>query len=82
MKYPHTPGSNQAITDGCKCPRLDNARGKGCGYLSAKGEPTFIVNLDCPLHNGAEISPEETGFQRDLSEPAYGAASRLKEKIA
>ena len=53
MTYPHTPGSDQAVKDNCLCPVLDNAHGKGCGYLSESGEPLFIVNLECPLHSGA-----------------------------
>lgn len=80
--YPHTPGSDAAVHDGCSCPVLDNAHGRGCGYLSDAGEPMFIVSEDCKLHGAAEFFPDDTVFARDLSEPAYGAAARLTEKIA
>jgi|GEM_PF-3465057 len=82
MKYPHTPGSDQAVKDGCSCPVLDNARGRGCGYMSQDGEPCFIYNAACPLHGCAVAFPEDTIFARDTSGPAYGAAARMKEKIA
>lgn len=80
--YPHPPGHPQAVTDGCVCPILDNAHGRGCGYLSQDGDPLFIVSEACPIHGAAETFEESTRFGRDLSGPAYGAASRLKEKIA
>ena len=81
-KYPHSPGSDTAITDGCACPVLDNAHGKGCGYLTEHGEPVYIVNAECKLHGSAEFFPDDMRFVRDLTEPSYGAASRLSEKIA
>ena len=80
--YPHTPGSDAAVEDGCTCPVLDNAHGKGCGYTTQDGEPVYIVSDACKLHGAAEKFPDDMGFVRDLSEPAYGAAARLKEKIA
>lgn len=80
--YVHPPGHPQSVADGCTCPVLDNGHGKGCGYVSVEGEPVFIVNGDCPLHGAAEFFPDDTVFARDISEPAYGAASRLSEKIA
>lgn len=80
--YQHAPGSDQAIADGCTCPVLDNAHGKGCGYVSQDGDPLFIVSHACPIHWSAETFEESTLFALDLSGPAYGAASRLGEKIA
>ncbi|GAA0721505.1 hypothetical protein [Dokdonella soli] len=81
-RYPHPPGAPEAVADGCTCPILDNARGKGCGYLDADGHPCFIVTLSCPHHGEAACFADDVTFARDLSEPAYGAAARLTEKIA
>lgn len=80
--YPHNPGSDSAVADGCTCPVLDNARGKGCGFMDSGNHPCFIIDLSCPRHGSAECFPDDMRFARDLSEPAYGAASRLSEKIA
>lgn len=80
--YPHAPGSDEANADGCTCPVIDNARGKGCGFMDQSNRPCFIVDLACPRHGDAECFPDDATFARDVSEPAYGAASRLGEKIA
>lgn len=42
------PGSDEAIKMGCKCPVLDNAHGKGCGW-PAEGV-AFWINEHCELH--------------------------------
>lgn len=81
-RYPHPPGHPQAVADGCTCPVLDNGHGRGCGYLSADGDPVFIVSAECPVHGDAELFPDETTFYRDVSGPPYGAAARPHEKIA
>lgn len=46
------PGSAEAISQGCKCPRLDNAHGRGYmgGVRDENGALVFVVRLDCPLH--------------------------------
>lgn len=47
------PGSDEAIEAGCICPVLDNSHGKGYfgGPIDEKtGEPSFVINLSCPLH--------------------------------
>ena len=77
--YPHTPGSDAAVEDGCTCPVLDNAHGKGCGYTTQDGERLFIVNGECPLHGGKGFLPDDTHCLRDISEPAYGVAARKAE---
>ena len=41
-----TPGSDYAIDNGCTCPVLDNAHGKG--YLGIPDQ--FVINALCPLH--------------------------------
>ena len=43
------PGSKDALSQGCKCPVLDNCRGRGA-FVSTDGKPQFWVNDDCPLH--------------------------------
>ena len=43
------PGSASAVAAGCKCPILDNARGKG--WLCSGH---FIVREDCPIHGTAK----------------------------
>ncbi len=82
QRYPHPPAHPAAVADGCTCPVLDNANGRGCGFLSEDGEPVFIVNLKCPRHGSASQFPEGMTFGRDLSGPAYGAAARLDERVA
>lgn len=73
------PGHLDSVALGCTCPVLDNAHGKGCGYLTTEGEPVFIVSEACPIHGEAEFFPADTRFARDLSGPAYGAAVRVLE---
>lgn len=47
------PGSDAAFVKGCKCPRVDNAYGKGYlgGVRDEDGDLVFVVNADCPIHN-------------------------------
>lgn len=45
------PGSDLAVSQGCKCPVSDNARGLGCGRLDENGAPLFWLSEDCSLHN-------------------------------
>lgn len=81
--YPHAPGSPEAVADGCLCPVLDNAHGRGCGYVdAASGLPIFIFSFDCPHHADSKPKEDDVQFMRDLSGPAYGAATRLTETIA
>jgi hypothetical protein len=48
------PGSDEAIEQGCTCPVLDNAHGRGYlgGMRSPEGNPLFVMSADCPLHGG------------------------------
>ncbi len=39
------PGSDEAVTAGCRCPILDNQH--GYGYWS---KDIFVMDADCPLH--------------------------------
>lgn len=45
------PGSEKAIENGCRCPVIDNGRGRG--YHCSDGSQ-FVVNGDCPLHGEAQ----------------------------
>ena len=40
-----TPGSPEAVAQGCTCPVMDNGHGAGRGGL-------FWTSGDCPLHGG------------------------------
>lgn len=40
-----SPGSPKAVSNGCKCPVLDNARGAGIG------DGTYWISEKCPIHN-------------------------------
>jgi hypothetical protein len=53
------PGSDEAIKQGCACPVLDNAHGKGSGYRNDAGKPLYWVNAKCPLHGSAAEWLEE-----------------------
>ena len=44
------PGSDEAVEQGCTCPVLDNAHGKG--YLLQPG--VFWINEHCPIHGKPE----------------------------
>lgn len=57
--YPR-PGSPGAVSVGCKCPILDNARGKGSGRVDSKGQALFWINGSCPIHG---IKASEEGGQ-------------------
>jgi hypothetical protein len=41
-----TPGSTEAVKQGCKCPVIDNRYGRGI----RDGSDEFWFNLTCPLH--------------------------------
>jgi hypothetical protein len=43
-----SPGSKEAVEQGCTCPVMDN--GHGWGIPDMKGEIMFWINEDCPLH--------------------------------
>lgn len=44
------PGSDEAVELGCKCPVMDNRRGKGA-YFDAFGMPVFWYSDDCAVHS-------------------------------
>lgn len=44
---PPPPGSDEALAEGCTCPILDNAHGRGIMGLGKD----FVVAQGCPLHD-------------------------------
>lgn len=40
------PGSDAAVRQGCRCPVMDNCRGKG--YMGQAGE--YVISESCPIH--------------------------------
>lgn len=44
-EYEYSPGSDEALAEGCTCPVLDNSHGRG--YM---GTDTYVTVADCPLH--------------------------------
>lgn len=45
------PGSDEAIDQGCVCPRYDNAKGRGA-WGSEGEDAIFWITPSCPLHGG------------------------------
>ena len=54
VKKPN-PGSDEAYEQGCTCPRMDNAHGKGAWGTSGE-DAIFWQNEKCPLHAAKEKS--------------------------
>lgn len=52
------PGSPEAQALGCKCPVMDNHSGRGCGWISPKGEPLFWFAEGCPVHKKPQATPK------------------------
>ena len=49
------PGSPEAVANGCTCPRMDNANGRGaCGTSGEKA--VFWIDQDCPSHGPKETA--------------------------
>jgi hypothetical protein len=44
-----SPGSKEAVEQGCLCPIKDNKYGKGA-MPSRSGEMLYYFSADCPLH--------------------------------
>jgi hypothetical protein len=53
------PGSDEARALGCRCPVLDNNRGRYPyrGYDEATGGALWVIMADCPLHDPGAIEP-------------------------
>ena len=51
------PGSKEAIEQGCTCPVLDNAHGKGIGGMGEQFG--WWINEDCPIHNTKKTFEEK-----------------------
>ncbi len=52
------PGSDEAIEQGCVCPRIDNHFGKG--VPNGDHEPLFWYNATCELHGDTETRATHT----------------------
>lgn len=46
------PGSPEAVANGCTCPRMDNANGRGA-WGTGGSKAVFWITEDCPLHGPA-----------------------------
>ena len=59
MTYAHTPGSFQAVIDGCQCPIMDNGNGAGA-YVDHDGNRVFWYSAECPLHGpeANDVAPD------------------------
>lgn len=59
-EYPKgTPGSLEAIEQGCLCPRMDNNNGRG---VTLNGNTMFWFVSDCPVHQSGQ-SPEGVALE-------------------
>ena len=56
------PGSDEAIKQGCTCPVMDNARGRG---IMGGEELGFWITAECPLHGQEIKSPESERFTKE-----------------
>ena len=45
-----SPGSAEAQANGCRCPVMDNCRGRGANETAGQ----FWINGACPLHGGKQ----------------------------
>ena len=75
-----SPGSDAAIAKGCKCPVLDNAHGKGCGWPTESGGPAFWINADCPLHAGAKNVDAAPPEEPQVSEALFRLYKAVQER--
>lgn len=48
QRSPNSPGSEEAVNNGCTCPVIDNHYGAGFPYGSEG--MCYWINEDCPLH--------------------------------
>ena len=56
------PGNDEAIEQGCTCPVLDNAHGRG---IMGGEELGFWITAGCPLHGQEIKSPESERFTQE-----------------
>lgn len=63
---PPPPGSDAAIQQGCTCPIMDNAHGRG--YMGVSG--VYVFSGDCPLHC---LKPQEWTPQDELDRSKHRA---------
>lgn len=58
-----TPGSDEAIAQGCTCPVMDNGRGRGAHQVDGKW--VHWIALGCPLHHDTTPTEKETNDGMD-----------------
>lgn len=63
---PPPPGSDAAIQQGCTCPIMDNAHGRG--YMGVPG--IYVYSGACPLH---ALKPQEWTPQDELDRSKHRA---------
>lgn len=68
MRDPMAPGGDDAVAQGCSCPRLDNGHGD-VGLAEDRGG--WVVFVDCPLHGEKALNDREG--VRALEFPNYWA---------
>jgi len=73
MKKTPNPGSEQAVSQGCICPILDNGHGEGRGGA-------FYINNDCLLHGDKKPVLPDTSNIFDISELAEMIAKSITQK--
>lgn len=61
-----TPGSKEAVDQGCTCPVFDNAKGRG--YLGIAG--IFVFSETCPLHAPKKETHESHRSPADADDQA------------
>lgn len=59
-----TPGSDQAVAEGCTCAVLDNNHGGG--YMGMPG--VFVMSFECPLHGFIEEPPDDMWDDQEWSD--------------
>lgn len=74
------PGSPEAIKQGCLCPVIDNAHGKG--YLGGvkdpeTGETVFVWRADCPLHGISPNAARIEALARSIKTPPVAPRARF-----
>ena len=58
-----TPGSDEALSNGCRCPVLDNGHGKGYlgGVTDDNGRTIYVISEACDLHRFGAVEPARGG---------------------
>lgn len=71
------PGSDWAIGAGCRCPRMDNAYGRGA-WGSEGPNAIFVITDGCPLHAPSLAESGKRASRDTPSSPEGTEASQAK----